>query len=576
MNNNWRGFEGQVVGNQYHIKNYLGEGGFGVVYEADDVVGDRLIRTIAIKLIPKISDNYDKQINELKFATQLSNDNLLRCYSSGQCNLHGTDYLYLIMELADETLETILKTKSLSEKEVLDLAKSIAKSLEYLHNHKDRLIHLDIKPSSILKIGAKWKLGDFTLVRALGAHKDTKTNDIKATIAYAPPENFQGTISPACDIWSYGILLCEVLTGQLPFEEDTNEKLMYAILQKPPRIKSNINDPFRKIIINCLEKNPDMRWSINRIIQALDEPISRPRNTKNIKISSPSVLFGHKNWVSSVSISKSGGIGISASLDHSIRLWNLKTKEETMCLKNQQGADSCVALNENHHVFYTAGTDKEIHILDLNTGEQISNLNCNFIVSKLWISSEANKLIASGSGNCAMVWNMDNYRKPIILIHTSEITSLAFQSSTENIAVGGKDGKVIIYKPKSDQYTSDTILNISNVPISIEGLSFSYYGELLGIAYTNKIAVYNIVNKQKIYQFKSDSILIRGINFIGENNLIMYQYNQDIIYIWDNDKSENVIQLLAPNSVQSVAVSGDGKYIFAGGRNKSLYLWSIE
>jgi serine/threonine protein kinase len=258
MNNQllFKMLEGQNIENKYYLNKLLGSGGFGGVYLADEVVRDRLIRTVALKLI--ITDNPDKQLDELIFSTTLEHPNLINCYTCGECKLNNIEFLYLLMEKADYTLEDELKKGKLPEEKVKPLVLDIANGLDYLHRQKPIIVHRDLKPGNILRVGDKWKISDFGLVRSL-KNTATQTSTISGTIAYAPPEAYDGNISPSWDIWSLGVIIYESLTGKLPFNGDSLFQLMRQVINSTPDY-SFISDYWQEIIKGCLIKDHNQRF----------------------------------------------------------------------------------------------------------------------------------------------------------------------------------------------------------------------------------------------------------------------------------------------------------------------------
>ncbi|MGI0483319.1 choice-of-anchor C family protein [Geminocystis sp. CENA526] len=267
MNNQllFKMLEGQNIDNKYYLKKLLGSGGFGGVYLADEVVKDRLIRTVAIKLI--ITDNPDKQLDELIFSTTLEHPNLINCYTCGECELNNIEFLYLLMEKADYSLEDELKKGKLSEEKVKQLVLDIANGLDYLHSQQPVIVHRDLKPGNILRVGDKWKISDFGLVRSL-KNTATQTTTIMGSMGYAPSEAYEGTISTAWDIWSLGILIIEILTGKLPFETNDSEHIRKLVINDKITIPS-LEYPFNKIVRECLIKDYQNRISAREIIKML-------------------------------------------------------------------------------------------------------------------------------------------------------------------------------------------------------------------------------------------------------------------------------------------------------------------
>ncbi|WP_017293543.1 protein kinase domain-containing protein [Geminocystis herdmanii] len=262
--------EGQNIDNKYYLKRLLGSGSFGGVYLADEVVRDRFIRELAVKLI--ITDNPDKQLDELIFSTTLKQPNLLDCYTCGECVLNNFEFLYLLMEKADYSLEDELKKGKLPEEEVKQLVLDIAKGLDYLHSQKPVIVHRDLKPGNILRVGDKWKISDFGLVRSV-QNNSTKTTTLMGSMGYAPPEAYEGKISSAWDIWSLGVVIYEALTGELPFNSETPLALMQEVVNKEVNV-SKIPQFWQNIIECCLNKENNNRFTINHLLENLENKIN--------------------------------------------------------------------------------------------------------------------------------------------------------------------------------------------------------------------------------------------------------------------------------------------------------------
>jgi serine/threonine protein kinase len=278
----FRMLEGQNIENKYYLKRLLGSGGFGGVYLADEVVRDRFIRELAVKLI--ITDNPDKQLDELIFSTTLKQPNLLDCYTCGECILNSFEFLYLLMEKADYSLEDELKKGKLPEENVKQLVLDIAKGLDYLHSQKPVIVHRDLKSGNILRVGDKWKISDFGLVRSV-QNNSTKTTTLMGSMGYAPPEAYEGKISSGWDIWSLGIIIYEALTGELPFKNDTPLALMQEVVNKEVNV-SQIPQFWQNIIEGCLSKEDKNRFTINNLLENLENKINI-NNTEKEQIFPP-------------------------------------------------------------------------------------------------------------------------------------------------------------------------------------------------------------------------------------------------------------------------------------------------
>ena len=267
----WRKLQGETVNNEYYLQEYLGCGAYGAVYKADQVIIDQFIREIAIKLIALEEDETKakKQLNELIAAANLQHENIIRSYTVGCCEVKEDEYLFIVMEIAETTLEKKLKTGKLSITEAREIVKATAAVLHYLHNLNPRKVHRDIKPANLLYADNKWKVSDLGLLREIGTNS-LRTQDRRGTPFYAPPESYKGVVGTASDMWSLGIMTAEILTGSLPFTGKTDEELQKKILEAQPEIDwSEIPEPFTAIVRGCLEKERENRWTAEQVLTAL-------------------------------------------------------------------------------------------------------------------------------------------------------------------------------------------------------------------------------------------------------------------------------------------------------------------
>ncbi len=261
--------EGQQI-NQYHLESLLGAGGFGCVFSASEVVRDQVLRQLAIKIIPS---NDNQQLKELIAAVNLEHDHLIRSYSAGECKILKFEMLYLAMELAEGSLENRFKQGEFKVAETRQIVKEILLGLNYLHSQKQ--VHRDLKPGNILRAKNRWKLSDFGLIRRLDNTSVDNTPNPIGTIAYMPPEAFDGNISFAWDMWSVGIMLVQMSTQRLPyqFSEPTQllRRVMNCDLQLPP-----LPEEFKPIILGCLESDRAKRWTAEQALSALERSSGSP------------------------------------------------------------------------------------------------------------------------------------------------------------------------------------------------------------------------------------------------------------------------------------------------------------
>ncbi|UCJ13808.1 MAG: GUN4 domain-containing protein [Phormidium sp. PBR-2020] len=278
----WKKMVGEQFNHKYHLVQFIDSGSFGGVFLANEVIADRVIRQVALKIFLVETSQLDLQIAELRLATRLKHPHLLDCFSSEVGFEDEEDeeekYLGLAMEPATESLSQYLaKRETLPPQEVRNIIGQIASALVFLHSQN--IVHRDLKPENILRVGEVWKLADFGISRVLTQGTSTKTTQQIGTPIYQPPESYQGEIRPGWDVWSLGILLQEMLTGTHPFTATTEQQLMMKVMTQEPEFPEDVSGEFLTILKGCFVKNPKERWTAQQVLNTLQA------STSNISIS---------------------------------------------------------------------------------------------------------------------------------------------------------------------------------------------------------------------------------------------------------------------------------------------------
>jgi serine/threonine-protein kinase len=264
----------------YRITAKLGEGGMGEVWRATDT---KLDRQVAIKILPEAlaadPDRMARFEREAKVLASLNHPNIAA--------IHGVEERALVMELVEgPTLAERIAQGAIPLDEALPIAKQIAEALEYAHERG--VVHRDLKPANIkITPEGRVKVLDFGLAKAMSSEagaagrpeasptltmRATMAGVILGTAAYMSPEQARGQeADKRADIWSFGVVLYEMLAGRALFAGPTISDTLAAVLKTEPDVTA-VPAAVRPIVERCLRKDPRQRWqAIGDVRIALEE-----------------------------------------------------------------------------------------------------------------------------------------------------------------------------------------------------------------------------------------------------------------------------------------------------------------
>jgi len=246
----------------YRILEKIGEGGMGIVYKAHDTSLDR---DVALKFLPLYltSDSNEKERfhHEARAASALSHPNITTIYEIGE----HEGQLFIAMEYVEgRTLKQLVESEPPSVKKALEIAIQVGEGLAAAH--EKGIVHRDIKGENVmLTPKGQAKIMDFGLAKVKGATKLTKAGSTLGTAAYMSPEQAEGEeVDHRSDIFSFGIVLYELLTGKLPFRGEHHAALLYSIVNEDPpplaRFNEKASDDLQRIVSKALAKDRDERY----------------------------------------------------------------------------------------------------------------------------------------------------------------------------------------------------------------------------------------------------------------------------------------------------------------------------
>src|SRR5574341_351425 len=268
----------------YKIIEKLGEGGMGVVYKAEDM---KLKRIVALKFLPSsiMASEAEKTrfVHEAQAAAALDHPNI--------CTIHEIDeadgQLSIAMAYVEgQSLKEKIAAGPLKLDEAFNIAMQVANGLQAAHEKK--ITHRDIKPANIMiTTKGQVKIMDFGLAKLAGRSALTKAGMTLGTVAYMSPEQGRGEeVDHRTDIWSFGVVLYEMITGQRPFKGEYDQAVMYSIMNEAPEpitgLRTGVPMTLERIVNKALAKKPHERY------QHCDEILVDLRSLQNGFVASAS------------------------------------------------------------------------------------------------------------------------------------------------------------------------------------------------------------------------------------------------------------------------------------------------
>jgi len=252
---------GQTV-SHYKVLEKLGEGGMGVVYKAEDT---KLKRMVALKFLPpeltRDPEAKERFLHEAQAAAALEHQNICNIYEIDE----SEEQIFIVMSCFEgQTLREKIDAGPLKIDEALKIAAQAAEGLQAAH--EKGIVHRDIKSANIMVTGKRQtKIMDFGLAKLKGQTKITKEGTTLGTAAYMSPEQAQGAdVDHRTDIWSLGVVLYEMITGQLPFKGEYEQAVLYSIMNEEPEpltaLRTAVPMELERIVNKILAKDPSERY----------------------------------------------------------------------------------------------------------------------------------------------------------------------------------------------------------------------------------------------------------------------------------------------------------------------------
>ncbi|MBI3928107.1 MAG: serine/threonine protein kinase [Armatimonadetes bacterium] len=255
------------IEDRYRISNCVGTGSFGAVYAAQELLCGEIIGHCALKLFkPQSPEELRSVLREVRLTAHLSHPHIMPFRGSAEIvegPLEGC--VYLATELAEESLYGRLGAgEPLPLRLLLEIVRDVADALEYMHHR--RLIHRDVTPDNILRLGDVWKLSDLGLCLSLEEIRRHGVPD-DGTTAYMAPELLGKQAGTSVDLWALGVVVQECLTGSYPYRGNSAEEYLESLRRDAPRVFSGLPEPFEQIVQGCLRVDSGDRLTAGQVLE---------------------------------------------------------------------------------------------------------------------------------------------------------------------------------------------------------------------------------------------------------------------------------------------------------------------
>jgi len=606
----------------FAILGIVGRGGMGVVLRGFDT---HLQRDVAIKVLEPAMANDEiarkRFCRESRTAASISHENVVAVHHVA--HEESSDLPYLVMQLIDgEALdERLARVGRLPLKDVVRIGAQVAAGLAAAH--EKGLIHRDVKPANVLleRGTERVKLTDFGLARAAEDVRLTRTGLVTGTPLYMAPEQARGEeLDARADLFSLGVLLYELCTGQTPFDAKSPLAVLKRLTEEqhqPVReLAPDTPEWFTAVIDRLMAKSPadrfqsarevadlfDFQWSALKtssdVVAACPMKMKRARRLRQGLVILAAVAVGALAMAAAIlfwpgregpsepplAVFRGGsgpvwGVAFSpgdrtlamAMEDGTIKLWDLETKTVSATLTGHRGGVWTAAFSRDGSLLATSSDDNTVRVWDLAANKTVKILETAAAARAARFDRDAKSLFTGDRQGHIRVWDVPRGEQIRIWQHPKTVYVLALSPDGKTVAAAGMDGVVRLWDAERGQER----LALTGHSGAVYGLAFRPDGKMLASGgWDHSIRLWNPGTGDLLRTLKGASQDIWSVDFAPDGKTLASAGSDGSVRVWDAETGQQLAAFRGHNAtVHCVAFSRDGTRIASGGRDGTVHLW---